>query len=188
MHTHLESNILIPFPGLILPEKWAFVPFLGPYVNGTRWEDWNLGTKTDLKHNEHALNILRRSLDSPRRQWGPTYFSLFLCCFSEDYDTVLSSIWSSHISASSWRGLLSSHKYGGMALTGRDSVCLPLSQGVDLAGMKNAQEVGNHLDHLVESSLNYLLRIWAWLWNCSSTITEDILCAWSYSRLCVNTE
>lgn len=125
MHTCLESNILIPFPGLILPEKWAFVLLLGPYVNRTphRWGDWSLGIKTDLKLNEHALNILRRSLDSPRRQWGPIYFSLFLCCFSEDYDAVLSSIWSSNISTSSWRGLLSSHKYGGMASTGKDSVC-----------------------------------------------------------------
>lgn len=89
------------------------------------WTALGERTKANLKYNGYALNIFRRRLNSLQKQWVPIYFSLLLCCFSEDYETVLPSIWPSNTSENPWRGLPSSHKNRGKAFTRRHSVCLP---------------------------------------------------------------
>lgn len=79
-----EPNTLIPVLGLMSPDKLTFEIVNELHVKWTRWRNWSLGAKIEFK---------AQCRPSPGRQWGSLCFSLFLCCFPEDYDTTPSVQW-----------------------------------------------------------------------------------------------
>lgn len=96
-----EPNILIPVLGLMSPDKWTFEIVSEVYVNWTRWRNWSLGTKIELKA---QWPCLEHPPKEPGFPWKAMGFCLILSTpllFSEDYETLLPGIWSSDVSKSS---------------------------------------------------------------------------------------